>query len=170
MTQRGTDTEALTGMGYRVVSTLHDLRDPHGPERKSIPHRPGTYVVVRPATSPPEFSEGAHGGKSARQRRTAPVSDLSRAWVDGSALLYVGEGADLRERVALLIRFGLETADGHVGGEWIWRLQDSWSLLLAYRQLPSKAEATREESRMLEQFRNQYGRLPFANRKRGGLT
>jgi len=157
----------LSAAGFMRFVALADLVDPQGPERKGIPHKPGVYVILRRNPNAPSFTEHSCGGKSPEKRNDASRQDLAAGWVDGTELIYVGEGADLRDRVAQLVRFGRGTTDGHAGGKWIWRIEDCWSLVLGYQRLESKEAAVEAEGHLLSEFKRQFDVLPFANRKDG---
>jgi hypothetical protein len=169
VTSRGIHAQNLEARGYSGFVTLDSLRSPRGSQRKSIPHLPGTYVVLRASDVQPQFVVEPRGGKSAAHCDHAAVGQLLVAWIPGASLVYVGEGGDLRDRIALLIRYGQGTTDGHCGGAWIWRLRDCWHLEIAYRMAATKAEAASDEAHLLGEFAERYGALPFANRRRGAI-
>jgi hypothetical protein len=60
------------------------------------------------------------------------------------------------------MRFGSGQSCAHHGGRYIWQLADSGQLLLFWKQIKNGMAAT-EEKRLLLEFSERYGCLPFAN-------
>lgn len=88
-------------------------------------------------------------------------------------MLYIGEAAvgqsrrrGLRKRLDEYRRHGAGNAAPHQGGRFIWQLKDSDTLLVGWLPTPNDDPAV-VEARMLTDFVNAYGTLPFANRIRG---
>jgi hypothetical protein len=52
----------------------------------------------------------------------------------------------------------------HWGGRLLWQVERCENLLVAWLLAPNFAEL---ESKLIDEFVGQYGRLPFANLKRG---
>ncbi|MEU1447954.1 hypothetical protein ABZ474_43190, partial [Streptomyces mirabilis] len=55
---------------------------------------------------------------------------------------------------------------GHSGGEYIWQLADSDTLLVAWRSV-ADPPAGQAEAELIAEFIVLHGVLPFANRNRG---
>gem|GEM_PF-4330172 len=65
-------------------------------------------------------------------------------------------------------RHGAGKAVGHRGGEYIWKLADSWQAtahLLACWKTTTDDEVQPLETAMIDAFESRFGRWPFANRK-----
>jgi hypothetical protein len=100
-----------------------------------------------------------------------PVATLAKKWVDGPEVLYVGKATlgstgkrGLQKRVDEYRRHGAGEPVGHWGGRFVWQLEDRDHLLVAWNVTDEDASAV--ESRMLGDFVDRYGVLPFANLRR----
>jgi hypothetical protein len=91
-----------------------------------------------------------------------PIGALRDNWVDGVDVVYIGKASNLRRRLQQYARFGNGKPVGHWGGRLIWQLPKCQAMLVAWRETPD--EAPREvEKRMINEFRETYGKSPFAN-------
>jgi hypothetical protein len=132
---------------------------------KTLPDGPGIYMVIAPEGFAPLFLDRGTGGWFKGKDPNVPVENLRSRWVQGARDLYIGMTEwSLRTRVWDLLRFGHGELVPHWGGRHLWQLKDSGKLLLRWREHEAPV---REEARLLEEFESRYGRLPFANRKRG---
>jgi hypothetical protein len=137
-------------------------------ESLQVPVEPGVYVVVRPTTDPPLFlaSSGASWFKG--KDPNVSIGQLASEWVDGAQTLYIGRtAAQLRVRVGLLTEFsraGRFRSVFHFGGRLLWQLDGSQELLVAWKVEPDCEDL---EADLIDEFVDAYGRLPFANLKRG---
>lgn len=155
---------------------IHDLRR-HGfggfvplarlgrPEPQELPVVSGVYVVLREREGAPRFLERSGGGWWKRQDPTVPVERLQREWVEGTPTLYIGKAMSLRERIGELLRFSDGDAKArHWGGRLLWQIEAPRELVLGWREEPDYAGV---ETNLLDEFIAEFGRLPFANLKRG---
>lgn len=133
-----------------------------------IPKRPGVYVVVRDSCSPPLFLSVSIGGHFKGKDPTVTVGELTKNWVDGTPVVYIGKAgggtssATLYSRLRQYLEFGKGRDIGHWGGRYIWQLTDSDDLLLAWK--PLVVEDAREVERaLIQKFEMRYGKVPFAN-------
>jgi hypothetical protein len=138
-----------------------------------IPRSPGVYVVLRAEQSRPVFLERSVAGRFKGKDPTVAVSTLMSKWVSGTDVVYIGKadarkrGGGLRQRIQEYQRFGAGKAVGHAGGAYIWQLADSASLLIAWRATGPDEAPPEVKADMIDAFVQDYGALPFANRKRG---
>jgi hypothetical protein len=58
--------------------------------------------------------------------------------------------------------FGAGKPIGHWGGRLIWQLADSDKLLVAWKETPGEVPRN-VETDLITEFRNHYGKPPFAN-------
>jgi len=155
----------LTAAGFHGFVPFADL--PASP----VPPGAGTYVVVRPDTGPPAFLEANAGRAVPGRRHTEPLTTLEAAWVTGAEVMYIGK-ADLGSKgdrgiAKRLDEYRLHGADlggSHNGGRYLWQLRDSATLLVAWQE---SADAHATETEMLDDFIDQFGKLPFANLTNG---
>ncbi len=133
-----------------------------------VPSSPGVYAVLRENTEPPRFLDRSVGGHFKGKDPTVAVAQLQDAWMPGTAILCIGKaggasiGATLRGRLRQYLDFGAGRPVGHWGGRYIWQLADSAELLFAWCTM-GDLEPRQVERSMLADFRQQHGRLPFAN-------
>lgn len=127
-----------------------------------LPREPGVYLVWRVPIDPVVFLERSVGGHFKGKDPTVPPDVLKAKWVDGSPLLYIGKATNLRTRLRQYARFGQGAAIGHYGGRYIWQIESSQDLLIAW--MSTVAEDPREvEVRLIGEFRQVFGAAPFAN-------
>jgi hypothetical protein len=73
-----------------------------------------------------------------------------------------GRTATLKSRLLNYVRFGQGKNSGHSGGRYIWQLPNSRDLLVCWKAT-GKAVPREVEKRLIAEFRQKYGKLPFAN-------
>jgi addiction module HigA family antidote len=127
-----------------------------------LPRRPGTFVVLRESCEPPAFLECSPAGHFKGKDPTVPREVLERKWVDGSHLLYIGQTTDqdLRTRLHDFVEFGRGRRVGHWGGRLTWQVDGADKFCIGWREDENPRDAERE---LLTEFRDIYGKLPFAN-------
>jgi len=135
------------------------------PEPRELPSGSGVYVVLRMREDAPRFLERSGGGWWKRQDPTVPLERLQREWVQGTSTLYIGKAMSLRERIGELLRFSDGDAKArHWGGRLLWQIEAPRELVLGWREDPDYGAA---ETGLLDEFIQEFGRLPFANLRRG---
>lgn len=150
--------------GFGGFLPLASVRD-HLPE---IPPACGVYAVVRDGESNPKFTAQSRAGRFKQQDPSYPVADLEKKWVRGTPILYIGKAGPstrrtLRKRIHELVRFGSGEAVAHRGGRALWQLSGIWSARIAWRTV--KDDPLVAERALLDNFRSEFGMLPFANFK-----
>ena len=127
-----------------------------------LPAGGGVYAVLIHEDRCPGFLSKSVGGHFKGKDPSVPVEILKRKWVDGTRVVYVGQGSRLRARIRRLVAFAYGKPVSHWGGRYLWQLADRGKLSI--RCLETPGEIPRGiESRMLAGFRSAHGRLPFAN-------
>jgi hypothetical protein len=144
-------------VGFVPVSTL-------GSDPPEVPPNSGVYVVVRTEEGTPSFLDRGGGGWFKGKDPTVPPERLAREWVEDAQTLYVGKADSLRSRVGLLATFARGEPVFHWGGRLLWQVERCEELLVAWRVEPYFAAL---ESDLIDEFLEAFGRLPFANLKRG---
>jgi len=123
------------------------------------------YIVLRPDAELPHDFLDENPVKRARLRVYTP-EDLSRRWVAGASVVYIGKamGSEgLRDRLRPFSR----KSNSHSGGRAIWQLHDATSLLVCWTETPGY-RADQVEDDLIDRFKAVHGLTPFANvRERG---
>jgi len=135
-----------------------------------VPREHGVYVVLRPVEAPPVFRAVSSAGRPAGRREpSVDVDILRRAWVEGEEIIYIGKAGGrggLRSRLSAYRRHGAGLPVKHWGGRYVWQLDDSDTLLVAWRTTPED-DPRNVEAMMLTEFQDRTGSLPFANLQQG---
>ena len=127
-----------------------------------ITELPGVYVVLRESEDTPQFVETGSGGFFKGKNPNVEVSELKANYLNGCNILYIGKATNLKNRLKQLIRFGQGKAVGHWGGRYLWQLADAQNLIVAWMPTPG-VDSRSVEIKMLEEFVQEFGALPFAN-------
>ncbi|MER7723871.1 hypothetical protein [Streptomyces sp. NPDC096323] len=157
----------LTDRGFRGFVPFSRLRD------SKVPGEAGIYVVLHPSTVTPTFLSRSPAGYLKGRDPSVAVDVLEAAWVEGATIVYVGKasaGKDgrrgLRKRLDEYRRHGAGQAVGHWGGRYIWQLEDSDNLLVAWRATPEQ-DPGNAEAGLIAEFIERHKARPFANRNKG---
>lgn len=136
-----------------------------------VPTAPGVYAVLRTSGAPPTFTETSGAGRFKGKDPSVSPDVLAAKWIDGPEVVYIGKATrgsagrrGLQKRLDEYRRFGAGEPVGHWGGRYIWQLADKGDLLVAWNVTGEDAPTV--ESRMLHDFVERYGVLPFANLRR----
>lgn len=154
--------EALDREGFIGWFRFGDLRN----ELRSIDRASGgVYVVYREPLDPPIWLDSNPGG-TWRGDPTVPRDDLVANWVEGAHVVNIGKAkhGQLRNRLRAYCSFGEGGKGRHYGGRLIWQLEASADLLVAWRVIEDATTGPYDvEQEMIRQFRDSYGKPPFAN-------
>lgn len=131
-----------------------------------VPPDGGIHVVVRTSHSAPTFLATSTAGWRKGSSTAVSTTQLAAKWVEDAEVLYVGKadagaaaGHGLRGRLRQYARHGAGGTSHH-GGRYIWQLQDSAALLVAWKPA---LDPRGEEKALLAEFETLYKVLPFAN-------
>jgi hypothetical protein len=133
-----------------------------------IPKDMGVYVVIRESLNDVCFLKESIGGHFKGKNPTVSIAELEDNWIDGTYVVNIGKAggtginATLHSRINQYIKFGKGKNIGHRGGRYIWQLKGSDELLIAWKPLVDK-EPDEVETELINDFRKQYGKRPFAN-------
>jgi hypothetical protein len=155
------DVEDLRRRGFEGFVAVERLARPLPAE---LPLESGIYVIVRTVTGPPAFLERSSAGRWKGKDPTVPVDRLDREWVEGAQTLYIGKAKSLRERVGVLLDFGRGDAVMHYGGRLLWQVERCEDLVVAWQRERLFGAV---ETALINEFLEHFGRLPFANLRRG---
>lgn len=157
------DEQALRAGGFTGFKTFAEL------DMNEVPRGPGIYAVLKPAGHQHAFIEQSAGGWFKQKDPSVLEDSLAAQWVSDADVLYIGKAGagttgtrGLRKRIQEYADFGRGKPVGHWGGRLIWQLAESQSLVIAWKVLPG-SEVNEAEARYHAEFRQSYGRLPFAN-------
>lgn len=146
--------------GFRLVRDL---------EINRIPQRPGIFAVLRPEGFEPRFLAKSTAGVFKKKDPSLRAEALHAEWVEDADVIYLGKAGPgskgnrgLRRQIQEFVDFGKGKPPGHWDGRLIWQLADSRTLLIAWKELAAE-EVNLAEARYHGEFREHFGRLPFAN-------
>lgn len=162
-----TGIEAARAAGFEGFVKIGELRKTN---LRDVPEAPGVYLVLRSESGSPTFLAASVGGRFKGRDPTVPCSLLIDRWVQESAVLYVGKAggensSTLRSRLKEFLRFGRGRPAGHWGGRYIWQVRDCESLLVCWKRTEND-DARSAERALLDDFSNNFIKLPFANCRR----
>ncbi|MCU1512230.1 MAG: hypothetical protein JWO34_2070 [Arthrobacter sp.] len=155
--------QTLKADGFTGFRALTDL------EINRIPQKPGVFAILRPEGFRPQYLARSTAGVFKKKVPTLPADALAAEWVADADVLYVGKAGHgskgnrgLRRQIQEFVDFGKGKPPGHWDGRLIWQLAGTGSLLVAWKELPAE-QLTAAEAGYHAGFREEYGRLPFAN-------
>lgn len=154
--------EALEREGFTGWHRFGDLR----PELRSIDRAAGgVYVVYRDTLDPPVWLDKNPGGTWGGDPTVARDALVAK-WGDATNIVYIGKAnhGQLQNRLRAYCSFGEGGSGRHRGGRYIWQIEASAGLLVAWRVIADlNVNPLDVEQAMLRRFHATYGRLPFAN-------
>ncbi len=135
---------------------------------EEVPSKIGVYLFIRLTLEKPNFLEESVGGWFKDRNPTVSIEELEQNWVPNTAVVYIGKAgtltgkATLKSRLRQYMKFGQGKKIGHWGGRYIWQLEDHAALQVCWQPTPEKDPGA-IESELINQFRAQFGKRPFAN-------
>jgi hypothetical protein len=155
--------QTLKADGFTGFRTVADL------EINRIPQKPGVFAVLRAEGFRPQYLARSTAGVFKKKDPTLPADAIAAEWVPDADVLYVGKAGPgskgnrgLRRQIQEFLDFGRGKPPGHWDGRLIWQLAGTASLIIAWKELPAEQLAAAEAAYHAG-FREEYGRLPFAN-------
>jgi len=159
--------EAIEKQGFSGKIKIADwgkIDEPHPSNAKGI------YLIVWNKRSLVHFEEIGTGGFFKKKDPNVKTDILEKNWIPEACVLYIGKAGGskfktgLQDRLGTYMRFGKGKPVSHWGGRYIWQLREHGELLIYWKELPSE-EPRDVEKLLLQEFKEQYHRLPFANEK-----
>ncbi|MGT2427089.1 hypothetical protein [Amnibacterium kyonggiense] len=140
-------------------------------ETADVPEAPGVYAILRTGHAAPVFLAGSAAGPRNGTAAAVAVEVLAKKWVPGPEVVYIGKATPstagrrgLQKRLDEYVAHGAGGPAKHWGGRYVWQLADHDELLVAWNVTDEDPGVV--ESRMLGDFVDRYGALPFANLRR----
>lgn len=128
----------------------------------SCPATGGVYVVTYGGDQSNQYSDQSCGGWFKGKDPSVSEDALAANWVVGAEVVYIGKADHLRRRLLQFADFGAGKAIGHWGGRLIWQLSNVASLRVAWKETPGVVPFY-AEAKLIDLFRQTYGKPPFAN-------
>jgi len=141
-----------------------------------VPCQRGNYIIYTPRNFVVDFVRNGPGGFFKNKNPNVAVDILEKKWINNSRVIYIGQAggitkgkwscSTLNERLCAYMRFGQGWPIGHWGGRYIWQIKDFNDLKVCWISWREQIQDPREfEKHLLVQFKEQFGRFPFANLK-----
>ena len=156
--------ESIRAAGFCGFRTIGALKQ----DNTCLPESGGVYLVLRPDPEPPSFVDKGSGGYFKGKDPSVSREVLEEKWIPESVVLYIGKAggkgarATLRSRIGQYLKFGSGKNAGHWGGRYIWQLRNAADLVLCWKVVAS-GDPRAEELGLIEQFEQEFRRLPYAN-------
>jgi hypothetical protein len=146
--------------GFRTIAAL---------EINRIPQRTGIFAVLQPAGYQPRFLPKSTAGIFKKKDPSLSEAALTAEWIEDADVVYLGKAGagskgnrGLRRQIQEFIDFGRGKPPGHWDGRLIWQLAAADKLVIAWKELPVE-QLNAAEAGYHARFREDHGRLPFAN-------
>lgn len=150
--------------GFEGFIEIKELRN----DSSVFPKVRGVYLVWNPYPDRPHFLSKGTGGYFKGKDPNVTGDVLNGKFISGVNIVYIGKvgsptnKATLNSRLKQYLRFGQKRNVGHWGGRYIWQLEYSSSLLIAWKSTPNQNPRD-VEIELLKAFKRQFGVIPFAN-------
>jgi len=153
------DLEEFKEYGFKGFVKISELINNYN----LIPEERGVYLILKSDTPMP-FLKIGNGGYFKKKDPNVDIEILQQKWVENSQILYIGQAggirkgtwsnSTLRKRLKQYCKFGQGKAIGHLGGRYIWQLQNNQNLIVCWLSLPEKTIDPRGlENELICQFR-----------------
>ncbi len=152
------DLEAVGLEGWLPVSVAST-------DQGMAPSSPGVYVVFSEHSGPGEFLSTNPAGWHKGRDPTVPSTLLEERWIADAGVLYFGHTMNLRKRLNQLHRFSSGEPVAHYGGRLLWQVSFSDEYVVAWKATSEEDRTTVKKS-LIRQFKQKFGRQPFANVQR----
>ena len=135
-------------------------------DKSMIPKEMGVYMILN-TENDVEFINPGVGGFFKGKDPNVDILTLKEKYVK-SLVVYIGKAgsssskATLFSRLGQYLNFGLTKNIGHYGGRYIWQIKKHANLLVCWKALNAE-EPIHIEKELLSFFKEEYGKLPFAN-------
>ena len=135
-------------------------------DKSIIPKEMGVYMILNTEHDVKFINPGV-GGFFKGKDPNVDIQSLKEKYVE-SLVVYIGKAggssskATLFSRLGQYLRFGLTKNVGHYGGRYIWQIKNHDNLVVCWKVLNFE-EPTIVEKELLSFFKEEYGKLPFAN-------
>ena len=154
--------QALMDDGFEGFVPIKDLWI----DKSMIPKQMGVYMVLNMEPNV-EFINPGVGGFFKGKDPNVDIPQLKEKYVD-STVVYIGKAgsssskATLFSRLGQYLGFGQTKNIGHYGGRYIWQLKNHEDLLFCWKPLNDEEPIVLEKE-LLSSFKEEFGKLPFAN-------
>jgi hypothetical protein len=156
--------QTLKASGFSGFKSVRELWNDHS----AIPNERGVYLIINPDCSANKFLIKGVGGFFKQKDPNVSIYELEKNWIPDCHVVYIGQAggnsssATLRKRLKQYLDFGKGKSVGHYGGRLIWQLANHPDLTIAWKALKEN-DPKIIERQLLNDFRNHYGKMPFAN-------
>ncbi len=151
------DLNSIRKAGFTGFAKINDLSK----DCSVIPDIQGVYMILKDNNKHIEFIEKGTGGHFKGKNPNVSIKELEENWVDNTKVMYIGKATSLNKRVRQYLRFGQGEPVGHWGGRYIWQLKTTKDLIVCWHTLSTVPRETEKE--LIQNFKNVYGKRPFAN-------
>lgn len=151
--------DALALVGFEGFLKIEDCRKDYA----KFPELPGVYIVLRRNDQNPKFLSIGSGGYFKGKNPNVGIQELNDNWVSEAKVVYIGmTTSTLKKRLSAYLNFGKGARVGHKGGRFIWQLEDHEELVVCWKTM-SCGSPKEYETELIRDFKNRYGKRPFAN-------
>ena len=132
-----------------------------------VPEEPGVYFVLSEDENP-SFRPESIGGHYKGNNPTVSIIELETNWVHQVNVVYIAKAGTatgkrtLKLRIDELVRYGSGECIAHWGGRFLWQLENSANLIVAWKTTTGK-DAGIVKKNLIRSFKEHYGKRPFAN-------